>query len=104
MDYTKQVLGSLIRMGMFVVAGFLVSRGMITQELADSWVSEITALALGAVLIGVAALWRWLNLRYNFGAFFTALNHEPPQTDQQLEQAVVEVKKEVRADATTISY
>lgn len=103
-EMTKQLIGSMIRHVLSMFVGVLVAREIVSEDLANAWLDEFTAIAVGFVVLMVVAGWKFLNARYNLLTLFTAVQTAPTvNTPTEAAVAVEEVKAEVKANNTAIA-
>lgn len=103
MEAQKELLARMIRYGLLFVSGFLVSKGIIPEDFAETWVSETTVMLAGFVVVGVPVVWGYLKARFDRKVVEEAVQLPPPaaSTPKEIQAAVAEAKAIVRSGDTT---
>lgn len=82
------VLGSLVRSALMMITGFLIERHLVSQEIANQFVSDGVAHVLIAVPAALALAWSvWVKVRGR-ARFLTALEAAPGTTEEQVKDKV----------------
>lgn len=80
----KQILATFIRWALALVAGWLISKGIVSQEQIDSWMPELVA---GIVAALVPLLWAlWTRIAHRVG-FLVALDLPSGSTQADVKDA-----------------
>lgn len=102
-EITKQLIASIIRWALASLATFLVTKGIVSQELADAWLGEATSIIVGVLIFLFLAAWKYLNAKYNILSLIYAVQTDPPaDTPKEVNAAVADVKAEVKANNTVL--
>jgi len=97
-EATKQVLAAFIRWLLASLATFLVTRGIVDPEMANSFLNEATGIIVGALIFLALLGWKWANARFHILALIKAVQTDPPaDTPAEVAQAVADVKAQVSA-------
>lgn len=100
-EITKQVVAAVIRWMLASVGLWLVKSGIVDQQTADAWLNEVTATALGLIILAIPLIWKYLNARFHILALITAVQTDPPaDTPREVKKAIAGVKAEVKAKNT----
>ncbi len=97
------MIARLVRYGLLFVSGLLVSKGIVPQEFADSWLTETTALLAGFVIVTIPVVWGYLKAKFDRKTVEAAVQMPPPtaETPTEIRAAVTEAKAIAAANSST---
>jgi hypothetical protein len=79
----KQILGTFVRWALTAVSAWLISKGIISQEQSDAWMTELVIGIVGATVPLLWALWNRVSHRVGF---LTALQLPAGSTPQDVQE------------------
>lgn len=107
MEAQKEMIARLVRYGLLFVSGWLVSKGIIPADFAETWLNDTTMMVAGFVIVSIPIVWGYLKAKFDRKVVEAAVQLPPPTADtpKEVKAAVTEAKAIVAADDTlTVSY
>ncbi len=93
MEAQKEMIARLIRYGLLFVSGWLVTKGLVPQDFADTWLNETTALVAGFVIVTIPVIWGHLKARFDNKVIEVAVQlPKPDNRPLAIKAAVAEAK------------
>lgn len=96
METQKEMIARLIRYLLLFVSGWLVTRGIIPQEFADTWLNETTTLIAGVILVSIPVVWGYLKAKFDARVVEAAVQLPRADTPSEI-QAKVEQARGIAA-------
>lgn len=98
-EFWKQFAGSIARKFLTLLAGFLIARWSVPQEITNYLTNDATvAVVAGFFILAVGVLWTWAKTKFNIN--FVGAAHEAPASVSL--RTVKEVAKEQASFQSTI--
>lgn len=92
-DLLKQMLVSFLRKALFAIGTYLVTRGWLTQDLANSMLGDSFLWATaGAIIVAGSLLWQYMKIKFNVNVAKEAIKAPSTATLSDVKEKVLETK------------
>jgi hypothetical protein len=73
-DVMKSLATALVRYALIAIGAFLVRKGIVDQDLINTAVPQLTITLVGAIILAIPVIWKYIRAKFLHQLVQTALN------------------------------